>query len=85
MNGHLKDVDDIERLVQEVKAEMIREGKRYKDHDTYLKYKTYPKHGKKIKPEFPGLLSSMIKPDQKKLRDGVQFRGTPGRKRYEDR
>lgn len=67
----MKQSPEIERLVQEAKAEMIREGTRYKENDKYFKYNMTPRRkGVKIKPE--------TKED--KLPDGIQFRGTPGKK-----
>jgi hypothetical protein len=81
MAAHQKTDPETERLVQEVKAEMINEGLIYTPPAGDKRYKKHSRYGEKIKPEFGNLLSSMCKPES--LPDGIQFRGTPGRKRYE--
>ena len=84
---------ELEKLVQEVKQEMIREGRRYVGRPRYMRYKKYSTHGKKIKPEFPGVINGLC-PDKPKVdrsrskwkppeKNPIQFRGTPGRKKYE--
>ena len=70
---------EVDKLVQEVKAEMMLDGTRYVETGT--KYKIYSKNGKVIKPEFGFILSSMCKsePEKEVLDDGIQFRGVPGK------
>ena len=76
---------ETEKLVQEVKTEMERDGSRYTPPTNDKRYKHYSRHGKKIKPEFGMLLSKMInnKPETVSLPKGIQFRGTPRRKSVE--
>jgi len=85
MGGNAKFDPETEKLVQEVKTEMERDGSRYTPPTNDKRYKHYSRHGKKIKPEFGMLLSKMInnKPETVSLPKGIQFRGTPRRKSVE--
>ena len=79
---------EIEKLVQEVKAEMEKDGSRYVKPSYDQRYKAYPQNGKKIKPPFGMLLSKMMvnKPEpERNLGPGIQFRGTPRKRENADR
>jgi len=87
MGGNAKFDPETEKLVQEVKTEMERDGSRYTPPTNDKRYKHYSRHGKKIKPEFGMLLSKMInKPEpERNLDPGIQFRGTPRKRENTDR
>ena len=88
MGGNAKFDPETEKLVQEVKTEMERDGSRYTPPTNDKRYKHYSRHGKKIKPEFGMLLSKMMNHKPKPepvLSPGIQFRGTPSKRENTDR